>query len=111
MATSPQALTLASGLYGPPRKQCPRCRRVLLLEAYRPDERAALGVSSWCRECAAVATREWRIRNRERIKAARKREPVELLCSECGGTFIGRPNRKTCSDECGRARKARLDTR
>jgi hypothetical protein len=102
-------------------KRCGRCGERLPFDSFRPDARSASGWSSSCRNCAAAANREWRERNPDRIEAYNARRRLEYAeahrdarkrtCSECGGAFTGRPNRQTCSPECRKARKARLDTR
>ena len=66
------------------------------------------------RERAVEYNRRWRERNREyveRYNLSRRTPPVRLVCSECGCGFLGRKDRETCSDECRRRRKVRLDSR
>jgi hypothetical protein len=91
-------------------KRCGRCSKWLPLEAFRPNPRSATGWSSYCRNCAAAANREWRERNpeyAERYNAARRVQPAKLECVECGEAFEGRPNRLVCSRRCKDLRYAR----
>lgn len=63
---------------------------------------------------AVEYNRRWRERNRdyvERYNLLRRTPPARLVCSECGAEFFGRKDRKTCSNECRRRRKVRLDPR
>lgn len=102
--------------YAPTHKHCSRCGEWLPFEAFRPNPRNGgvhgLGLSSWCRRCSAEYLKEHRAANPEKYaayNAARRTPPSRLVCSECDGEFRGRTDRKTCSPECRRRRKARLD--
>jgi hypothetical protein len=69
---------------------CPNCSRWLAFEAFNRDQRRHGGLSSWCRECAAEGTRDWRRRNPEYIDAyneARRTGPRERTCADCGEHF------------------------
>ena len=92
----------------PKGKHCPRCRRWLLAESFRPDASSRSGLASWCRACMAGATREWRERNREAYNAARRVPPVELECVECGEALEGGKGRLVCSRRCKDRRYARF---
>jgi hypothetical protein len=108
-------------LFGPPRAYCVRCHRSLPREAFRENRRLKRGLHSWCRSCTSAAAKEWREAHPEAVEAykerqrlayaERHREAQRHTCSECGEEFTGRADRKTCSPECRRRRKARLDTR
>jgi hypothetical protein len=99
-------------------KWCPRCDKYLPAAAFSPFPGSSTGLSSWCRECAVAATREWRAANPEKIAAyneARRlayREAHPLLvraCSECGEEIVGR-GRVTCGKrQCKDARWRRLN--
>jgi hypothetical protein len=101
--------------YAPTKKHCSRCREYLPFEAFRPNPRnKRFGLDAWCRGCRAEYLREHRAANPEKYAAynvARRVLPRRLECSECGGEFYGRKDRRTCSDGCRRARKARMDIR
>jgi len=102
-------------------KPCPHCYQWLPLEDFARSANRYLGRDSWCRACHVKETREWRKRNpgyiaayneRRRLEyAEQQREARERTCSECGAAFTGRPDRQTCSPECRKRRKARMDTR
>jgi hypothetical protein len=95
-------------------KHCPHCAGYLLLEDFRPDPKLKSGLSSWCAKCSNEYNQKWRSEHRDQIDAydlARRVEPTKLKCSECDAEFYGRPNRKSCSPECRKLHKARLDTR
>ena len=100
-----------TGYGDPTHKRCSNCSEWLPLEAFVANHRMYLGRSSWCRECARAATREWRVRNRERVNAERREAyraehpVVSKGCVVCGATFTGRPDRIVCSDGCRRARQ------
>ena len=102
-------------------RHCPRCNRSLPQEAFRRLEEPASPRlaqppegwwSSWCRECGATATREWRERNPEHVTAyneSRRVPPTSLVFSECGATFRGRKDRLICGKRrCKDARYRRL---
>jgi hypothetical protein len=110
-----------SDLLGPPRVYCIGCRRSLPAGAFRGDRRLKRGLHTYCRSCTSAAAKNWREAHpeavdrynrerRERYDQAH-REARQHGCSECGEEFTGRADRKTCSPECRRRRKARLDTR
>jgi len=100
------------------RKRCPRCGLVKRAGEFRPDPRMRSVLGSYCRECRDEYRRAWRAANPERAEAynAARRMP-ELrpaqVCIECSIVFTPRrargPAPLTCSDECRRTRKARLD--
>ena len=80
--------------------RCTNCERRLPAEAFPPNRHAKSGLSSWCRQCHNAASR----RSRAGIRAT----PVELTCTECGTTFLGRRGRLVCSRKCTDARYRRL---
>jgi hypothetical protein len=87
------------------------CRRWKYADEFRLNPNISSGLHSWCRECCAARQRQWRAANPEKVAAQLKRErakPVELVCSECGERFSGRPNRVVCSRRCRDRRYARL---
>jgi hypothetical protein len=95
-------------------KVCAGCREYKPREAFRPMRSAISGLSSRCRACMSEDLKAWRAAHPDYVSAynlARRIEPAELRCSECGGTFHGRKDRRTCSDDCRRERKRRMDTR
>jgi hypothetical protein len=94
-------------------KRCGRCKKWKDPGAFRPDLKARTGLSSWCRDCIGEYRREWRATNPERTAAynvARRVAACRLKCAVCDSAFFGRPDRKTCSPECRREHKRRLDT-
>jgi hypothetical protein len=97
---------------GPPtEKRCARCDEWKPLDAFRPNRQNRTGLNSYRRVCARAATQDWRRRNREQIKAQRRREYREAhplptrSCSVCSQPFTGRPDRIVCGDECRERRK------
>ena len=95
-------------------KHCPRCGGYLPFEDFRPNLKLKSGLSSWCAKCSNEYNQKWRAEHRDQIDAynlARRVEPTKLKCGICGAEFYGRRNRKSCSPECRRLHKARLDTR
>lgn len=52
--------------------RCARCDRYLPPGGFIPNGRMRHGVSSWCRDCASTATRQWRADNLDAINAARR---------------------------------------
>jgi predicted nucleic acid-binding Zn ribbon protein len=98
--------------FGPPtHKRCPNCSDWLPLEAFSSNRRAHLGRSSWCRDCARAATRDWRERNRNQENAQRRQRYrddhplIERPCVVCGRPFAKRPDAIVCGEECRRERK------
>ena len=47
-----------------PGKQCAKCHRRLDVELFPRNRKLSDGLSSWCRECHAEATRAWRAKQR-----------------------------------------------
>ena len=101
-----------NGPYGPyTHKHCTRCGRWLPLDAFSRTEYTSFGWSARCKECAAVATQEWRERNPEYIadyNEARRIPPTKLTCVECGSQFEGRRDRLVCSRKCRDSRYRKL---
>jgi hypothetical protein len=93
------------------RKECARCGWFKAAEDFRPNPHLRSGLNSWCRECCREANRRWRAENREAYNLARRVKPSRLVCGVCGGEFYGRRDRKTCSAECQKLHKRRLDKR
>lgn len=98
-------------------KRCARCNRMLPHGAFMPNPRMRSGLHSWCRECAADRTRQWREENWDRINEHRlelarnngiRPQLSERTCSECGERFVGRPNAVTCGATCRKRRSRRL---
>jgi hypothetical protein len=60
------------------------------------------GRDSLCRGCHVVANQAYRQRNRERLNAARRRDPIpERTCRTCGETFIPvRKDQNYCRPWC-----------
>jgi hypothetical protein len=68
-----------------------------------------------------ASAKEWRDSHPDYVDAYNERRRLEYAeqqrrarqrtCSECGEEFTGRPDRQTCSPECRKRRKARMDTR
>lgn len=103
-----------SSLDPPTHRRCSNCSAWLPLEAFPVNRRRHLGRSSWCRECARAATRDWRNRNpgyqvaynAERRAAYRAENPLtERACVVCGRPFVKRPNALVCGPRCRERRK------
>jgi hypothetical protein len=59
-------------------RQCTNCKVWLPLDRFRAIAQVRDGLDSWCRACHAVATREWRQKNLEHVRAYRAaRRPIE----------------------------------
>jgi predicted nucleic acid-binding Zn ribbon protein len=92
-------------------KFCSKCGDWLPLEEFPRNRRMYLGVSSRCRECHREATRDWRLRNRERVNADRRaayraEHPLEEKhCVVCGESFVRRPDAIVCGERCRRERQ------
>jgi hypothetical protein len=94
--------------YEPPQgRRCTHCKEVLPFSAFRPNLRLKSGWNSWCRECCAERTRQWR-REHPEHKLRRRVPPSKLTCTECGVVFEGRKDRLVCSRRCKDRRYARL---
>jgi len=108
----PHDLRLPSGELWRPRpptgKRCSKCKRHLPFSAFRPNLKMRSGWDSWCRGCHLEANRRWRAAHPEAARGRRRAEPIEVTCSECGESFLGRPDRVVCSRRCKDRRYARL---
>lgn len=51
---------------------CTRCRRSLPPSAFRPIPKATTGLDSWCKQCHAERTQQWRAENREAYLAGKR---------------------------------------
>jgi predicted HNH restriction endonuclease len=63
-------------------KQCSKCRKFFSLEFFHKDSFKRLEVSSYCKKCALVGTRERHRRSKQNI--------VKMFggkCTDCGGEF------------------------
>lgn len=72
------------------------------------------GLSSWCRECANAASRDWRARNRDKIQAsnlARRTTSAEGYLRKCVvcGTEFRRRTRHAFVCGAGKCQRARRD--
>jgi hypothetical protein len=94
-----------------PTKRCPRCGRTLPLDRFRPAPRLKAGVTSWCGECMAEATRQWRAANPETVAAYNERRRLPQFtrtCEGCGVTFTtSKRVQKCCSTKCNHRRHER----
>lgn len=81
-------------------RRCSRCGFVGPLDAFPPMRRMSAGRSSWCRECARQANRDYRAANAERLNAPRRIGPRPRTCAGCGLAFEGRANRRWCCGAC-----------
>jgi len=89
-------------------KRCPRCERCLPLEAFSRNHRYKSGRSSWCRECAVEATRQWRERNQELVQWMNERRRLgerERECVDCSQTFTFKSTVAVRCSNCRRRRK------
>lgn len=84
-------------------KLCPSCNKDKALDLFNKDKKGKYGVSTYCKECAAVKSREsykrrsqdkeWYAAYREGYAEQyreRKKKAVELMggqCADCGGVF------------------------
>jgi hypothetical protein len=74
-------------------KRCWNRSEWLPLEEFPLNRRFRLGRSSWCRNCARAATRDWRARNREEINAERRAASPTQEGPRRGNSFRGAPPR------------------
>jgi hypothetical protein len=59
-------------------RQCANCKVWLPLDRFMANPQSGDGLDSWCRACHAVATRDWRQKNLEHVRAYRAaRRPIE----------------------------------
>jgi hypothetical protein len=90
---------------------CTHCQRWKPRDEFSRNLRKRDGLSSWCAACHGEASRAWRERNPEWVRAyaeARRRQPVDRVCSECREHFLGGPNKIVCSSTCAERRRRRL---
>jgi hypothetical protein len=90
-------------------KRCTRCRRMLPVEAFPANPRLRGGLGSWCRSCHVERNRAWRLENRERLNAARRRGPLPTRCADCGSAIEAKTSLQVrcpaCQAERRRTRK------
>jgi len=79
---------------------CTRCERTLPLSAFGTNRRMRDGLSSWCRQCAADRTRQWRAEVRDEYNARRRVHKPERPCEGCGLPIIGRIDKRFCCRAC-----------
>ena len=80
---------------------CTGCSQWLPEERFNRDTRGVL--SSKCRACRAQLVRDWRERNADYVRAyneARRVGLTEHVCAQCGKSFTGRVDARTCSQRC-----------
>ena len=103
---------LAARLAANSKKRCPRCGRTLPLDRFRPAPKLKAGVTSWCGECMAEATRRWRSANPETVAAyneGRRLPQITKVCEGCGVTFTtSKRVQKCCSKRCNHRRRERV---
>ena len=86
---------------------CARCGESKPRERFSPNPRMGDGLSSWCRDCASAATREWRARTPAYAKgynAGRRVAHPTIACEGCGLRF--RAPRRDSRFCCGACRDA-----
>lgn len=98
-------------MYRPPVKDrlCRSCG-IILSPSIEPT--ASCKAGRICKFCYRIEVNKKSMNyNRDkRDRVARCNEPEKKVCSECPNTFwTSRDFKKTCSPECGRVRKNRLD--
>jgi hypothetical protein len=81
-------------------KDCTHCHRWQPAEAFPPTKRLKSGLDSWCKSCRHEAVREWRSRNREALKARRRRGPLQVVCVDCGGEFAAARRDQVRCERC-----------
>jgi len=70
-------------------KRCGKCGEIKPQDDFPTRRASPDGRDSWCRDCHVVANRGYRQRHRERLNAARRRDPIpERTCLTCGQPFI-----------------------
>ena len=103
--------------------RCAKCREVLPADSFRPNPKMKSGVHSWCKPCTVASTREWRIKNQERVRRDRRAHRLANLekyrrlefeqmrrryplvpkdCARCGRNFtpVRRNSQRYCLPEC-----------
>jgi hypothetical protein len=58
------------------------------------------GLSSWCRQCAAARTRQWRAEVRDEYNSRRHVHNPERPCEGCGLPIAGRIDKRFCCVSC-----------
>jgi hypothetical protein len=83
-------------------KRCTKCGETKPHDAFAKRRASPDGRTWWCRDCFALAKREYRQRHGERLNAARRRDPIpERTCRTCGQTFTPvRRNQNYCRPWC-----------
>ena len=83
-------------------KRCGRCVEVKPIDEFPVRRASPDGRDSLCRGCHVVANQAYRQRHRERLNAARRRDPIpERTCRTCGQRFIPvRKDQNYCRTWC-----------
>ena len=53
-------------------KRCSKCREEKPLEEFFKNERTSTGYTSYCKKCSLIAVKEWKEKNKERVKELRQ---------------------------------------
>jgi hypothetical protein len=88
--------------------QCSKCGLMFPRDQFRVNPRLKSGVHSWCNTCHLERSRRWRAENRDRVNAARRAGPFEVVCRDCGETFEASTRQRVRCRNCQAAmRRAR----
>ncbi|RLA43842.1 MAG: hypothetical protein DRQ97_12220 [Gammaproteobacteria bacterium] len=94
-------------------KWCRRCEAVKPIAAFLLNHRMRDGIHSWCKECSADRTRQWRAEHRDEINAQRRAayvpsprrphgpfEARERPCADCGTLVMTKGRARVLCDDC-----------
>ena len=75
-------------------KECSRCKRILPRSEFYKDSKAPGGIHRFCKSCHIKANREWRSRNREKVRIRQRNYQRKHRIGQSGKDIRGVKNKR-----------------